>query len=61
MDARDNAESLELIFAFVWEILQENERGAPRRRILLSSTVGRYSESENGIRAFEREAFIEHF
>ena len=31
--------SLALIFAFVWEISQENERGAPKRRILLSATV----------------------
>ena len=39
IDAREGAESLALIFAFVWDISQENERGAPRRRILLSSTV----------------------
>ena len=42
IDAREGAESLALIFAFVYEISQENERGAPRRRILLSSTVYNY-------------------
>ena len=39
-DAREGAESLALIIAFFKEISQEYERGAPRRRILLSSTVG---------------------
>ena len=39
IDAREDAESFSLIFAFVLEISQENERGATRRRILLSSTV----------------------
>ena len=36
IDPREGAESLALIFAFVLEISQENEKGALKRRILLS-------------------------
>ena len=39
IDAKNGAESLALIFALVKEISEANEREAPRRRILLLSTV----------------------